>query len=439
MTFRDYLRQEPVITLVMLFLCSWPLASALLSLLGSLAHRSRPDPRRWLVPEPGDVTRAHAHYPVISVLIPAYNEAQVIGLAIAYASAIRWPALDIIVINDGSSDATAEVTRPLFITGPRVSVRLLSKANEGKSLALNDGLALCRGELALILDADGAPAPDVLELMVPHFGRFPRVCAVTGNPRVLNIRSMLTRLQAIEFSGTVGVQRRADAIWGRLTTFSGLCTLLRRDSVLAVGGFSPKMATEDIELTWRLQLAGCAVTYEPRALFGMQVPENLHGWWRQRIRWSRGLAQVLRRHLLSTLRPRNWRMWPLLFLAVASLVWVHAMLISSLLLVLSLLGVLGRSPPAIAALLAILGSVTIVGGILQGLTGIWLDRRFDPELHKQWPWTPCYPLYYWILCTASAIRGTLPGLVRRPPRLSTWNMTRSEANDSTEHAVQRRV
>jgi biofilm PGA synthesis N-glycosyltransferase PgaC len=56
------------------------------------------------------------------------------------------------------------------------------------------------------------------------------------------------------------------------------------------------MATEDIDLTWRLQLAGFAVVYEPKAFFGMQAPETVGAWWRQRLRWVRGLAQVLRRH-----------------------------------------------------------------------------------------------------------------------------------------------
>src|SRR5206468_2685503 len=111
-----------------------------------------------------------------------------------------------------------------------------------------------------------------LEHMAPHFVRGGKIAAVTGNPRVLNTRTVLARLQAIEFTSTVGVQRRGDAVWGRLMTVSGLCVLFDRRVVQGLHGFAPNMATEDIDLSWRLQLAGYDVVYEPNALFGMEAP-----------------------------------------------------------------------------------------------------------------------------------------------------------------------
>ena len=109
-------------------------------------------------------------------------------------------------------------------------------------------------------------------------------------------------------------------------TFSGLCTLLERDAVLDVGGFAADMTTEDIDLTWRLQLAGREVAYEPRALFGMQAPVTFRAWWRQRQRWARGLAQVLRRYTTSVFRPGNWRMWGIWSQCFFSLLWAHLFL-----------------------------------------------------------------------------------------------------------------
>jgi poly-beta-1,6-N-acetyl-D-glucosamine synthase len=417
--FFDALWDAPAYTLFAAFLCAYPLGSCLLSSFGALAFRSRGDPRRWRVPAPDDLERARRRYPVVSIVIPAHDEEEVIASAVRGALAVRWPEVDVVVADDGSRDGTAQAVLPFVEAG---RVRLLRKSvNEGKSLAINDALPLCRGELVLLLDADAVPEPAALERMAPHFLDAPSIALVTGNPRVVNTNTFLARLQAIEFSANVGVQRRGDAIWGRLMTFSGLCALFDRNAVLGVGGFAPDMATEDIDMTWRLQLAGREVIYEPSALFGMQAPESLPALWRQRKRWVLGLAQVLRRHLGRALRPASWRMWPVLAMASLSILWAHALLLAVVAWTVS--GPLGEAPPAILPFLALFGAVTVLAGIGQALLGVRLDRRYDPGLARQVPWAPWYPLVYWMLCVLLVVRGTLPGLFRRP-RLATWSSSR---------------
>ena len=91
------------------------------------------------------------------------------------------------------------------------------------------------------------------------------------------------------------MQRRAQRIWGRVMTVSGAVVAFRRSAILDVGLFTPSMATEDIDMTWRLQMRFWDVRYEPRAVVWMEVPPNLREFWKQRRRWVRGLAQVLRR------------------------------------------------------------------------------------------------------------------------------------------------
>jgi biofilm PGA synthesis N-glycosyltransferase PgaC len=341
---------EPVRTVLLVFLCAHPLGSAVLSMSGALAYRLRRGPRRWDVPDREDIARAQREFPVISVLIAAHNEELVIAKAIRRVLALDWPAIDLVVVDDGSTDGTREEVRPFVARG---QARLLHKPkNEGKSMALNDGLRLCRGDLVLVLDADGQPAPDALANLAVHFLR-PSVGAVTGNPRVLNTRNVLSRLQAIEFSATVGIQRRGDAVWGRLMTVSGLCVLLRRDVTASLGGFAPEMATEDIEMTWRLQLSGYEAMYEARALFGMEVPETLRTWWRQRCLWSLGLSQVLRRLALAALRPRYWRLWPVLIVGCLSIIWAHLVVLS---VVLAIAWVaLGHPLPELYGTLALFG------------------------------------------------------------------------------------
>ena len=417
--FFEYLWDAPVYTIFVAFLCAYPLASGLLSLVAALRFRAKGDAHFWYQRRPDDLERAHVRFPVVSVVIPAHNEEEVIAAAIDGVLRLRWPELDVIVVDDCSTDGTVQAVRPFVAAG---RVRLLRKSvNEGKSMAINDALPACRGKLVLLMDADGVPDSSALELMVPHFLDAPAVAAVTGNPRVLNTRTFLTRLQAIEFSASIGIQRRGDAIWGRLMTFSGLCALFDRDAVAALGGFAPDMATEDIELTWRLQLEGREVVYEPAALFGMQAPETFRLLWRQRTRWVRGLAQVLRRHTLKALRPAHWRMWPVLVMSWLSIIWAHALVLAVAIWLLS--EPLGRPPPEIVPLLALFGAVTITAGIAQAFAGMWLDHRYDPAIWRQAPWIAWYPSVYWILCVLLVVRGTLPGFLRTP-KLSVWQIPR---------------
>ena len=410
----ESLRVAPWLTIIVAFLVSYPMGSAIQSLTGAWWFRRGPR-LLWALGSHDRAAQARQMFPTVSVVIAAHNEELVIDKAIRRVLMLDWPDVDLVVVDDGSTDGTADVVCSFFPTG---KVRLLRKpVNEGKSMAVNDGTVLARGDLVLVLDADGQPEPRAIERMAQHF-TFARVAAVTGNPRVSNTRTVLARLQAIEFSASVGVQRRENAIWGRLTTVSGLCVMLRREVMLGLGGFAPDMATEDIEMTWRLQLAGYEVLYEPHALFGMQVPEKVRALWKQRRRWCRGLAQVIRRHGRAALRLHNARIWVLLGTACLSLLWVHLL---ALWLVLSLLGlrpfgdIADRWMPA----LGLIAAATIVTGTLQGFVGAWLDKRDDPPIMRQMLWAPWYPVVYWIGLALVVLRDTIPGFVRKP-RLATW-------------------
>lgn len=413
-TFIEFLRDSPLLTLFVAFVCAHPLGSGVLASASALAYV----PRKGHHVRPDEVATAPARHPIVSVVIPAHNEQGVIERALSRVLQLDWPALDVIVVDDGSTDATVEVVMPYVRDG---RTRLLRKpSNEGKSMAINDALETCVSDVVLVMDADGAPDPAALQVMVPHLLR-PGVAAVTGNPRVLNTRTNLARLQAIEFSATVGVHRRADAVWGRLTTFSGLCTLVDRRVIVGLGGFAPEMATEDIEMTWRLQLAGWRAEYEPSALFGMQVPERLSTLWTQRRRWVIGLAQVIRRHGGTAAKASNWRMWPVLVMSALSIFWAHAVVL--LFLVHLILELAGVARLTLAPLLLLVGAVTLVAGIIQALIGMSLDRRNDPDIYRQIPWIAWYPLCYWVLNVVLVARYTLTGLLRKPT-LSTWNLPR---------------
>ena len=110
-------------------------------------------------------------------------------------------------------------------------------------------------------------------------------------------------MQVLEAASIIGLIRRTQSLTGRVGIVAGVLGIFRRDRVLAVGGYDARMATEDIDLTWRLLMAGWHTAYEPRALVGMQVPSTLRALWAQRTRWARGQGEVLHAHLRDDLPP----------------------------------------------------------------------------------------------------------------------------------------
>lgn len=261
-----------------------------------------------LEPSGDDLAAARAAWPGVSVVIPARNEQHTIADTLEAALHLRWPQLEVIVIDDGSTDATrqmvehiADRVRRTGDTGRRITLITKDRA-EGKARSLNEAIAATDNELVLILDADTAVADDIVELVAPQLHHHPDVGAVAANVRVLDTARLLQKLQAIEFSSTVSTQRRGHAAWGRISTISGACALLRRSALIEVGGFDATQPAEDIELTWRLQTQGWRVGYEPQALVGTFMPTTMRGWFKQRTRCARGLVNALQANGRAALR-----------------------------------------------------------------------------------------------------------------------------------------
>lgn len=399
----------------MLFLVIYPVGSAIVWIAGSLtfhfinrSQHQRPPTGTELVP--------------VTVVIPAHNEELVIGDTLTAVRALDWPHLEIMVVDDGSTDSTFEVIRP-HLADKRIRV-MRKKLNEGKAMALNDALPLVASDFVLILDADGSPAPDVLRHMVPPLLREPGIAAITGNPQVSNTPNLLTKLQAIEFASTVAVMRRAQCVWGSVLTFSGLCTILRKSAVEEVGRFYPDMSTEDISMAWQLQASGYGIVFEPRAIFNMQVPETFPQWWSQRKRWALGLGQVLRRHHRIFLRRKSWPMVPVWIEASITVVWCHMLIAATVFLLLAaMFGLWGEGNSPIPFLW---GTIAGIVCLLQIAVGLSLDSRFDPRARRLMLWAPLYPLLYWWLCAITAVRGTFPGILKKPTKTVTWNTERIE-------------
>jgi biofilm PGA synthesis N-glycosyltransferase PgaC len=218
-------------------------------------------------------------------------------------------------------------------------------------------------------------------------------------------------MQVLESAAIIGLIRRTQSLTGRVGTVAGVLGLFRRDRVLAVGGYDGTMATEDIDLSWRLLLAGWHTAYEPHALVGMQVPSSLRALWKQRTRWARGQGEVLHRHLRATGGRRSQRMWMLSIESLASLVWVVA-LASSLLVV--LMGLALGDTFALFGLSLAWGIAISVVATVQLTVALALRHEYDRWGVRSFLLGPLYPLAYWTISAAAALHSQVLALARGP-------------------------
>ncbi len=359
--------------------------------------------------------------PSVSFVIPAFNEQDTIAQTLSGVLQVKYPDFEVVVVDDCSTDQTLERIHP-YLDDPRV--RLVRKlVNEGKAMALNDAIPATRGELIFIMDADAVPAPDILDRLVPHF-RWPRCAAVTGNPRVVNRDSFLAKLQAIEFASIISLMRRAQRIWGRIMTMSGVVGIFRRSALFDVGLYSPEMATEDIDLTWRLQLRHWDVRYESRAVMWMRVPQSLRGLWVQRRRWALGLSQVLWRHGREVLQWKNRRIWPVMCEAGLSVGWAYTYILLTVIWFLSF--AMGYPPVGASPIPNFWGMLIATVCLAQLYTGVVLDRGYDPALPRYYIIAIFYPLVYWILMAVITVVTAPRGMWvnRQRNKITQWKTVR---------------
>ncbi|MCC6349067.1 MAG: glycosyltransferase [Candidatus Eisenbacteria bacterium] len=237
--------------------------------------------------------RVDAPLPTVSVLIAAYDERPVIARTIEAVLAGSLAPLEVVVVDDGSRDGTADEVERIFGADPRV--RLLRQANAGKAAALNRAIEASHGEVLVCLDADTLFARDTLDRLAAHFAD-PHVGAVAGNVKVGNRVNVWTRWQALEYITSQNLDRRAYALLDAVTVVPGAVGAWRRSAVASVGGFRSDTLAEDMDLTWRLHRGGWRIENDPGAAGFTEAPDSLQALYRQRFRWSFGTLQCLWKH-----------------------------------------------------------------------------------------------------------------------------------------------
>lgn len=397
------------------FVFYYPLFMSFLWMLGALIFywKERQEPPYQ---QPADLDV----YPMVAVLIPCFNEGENADETITHALSLDYPNFEVIAINDGSSDNTAEVLDRLAMQYEKLRVVHLAQ-NQGKAVALQAGSLLTQAEFLIGIDGDALLDPHAAKWMIRHFLADRTVAAVTGNPRIRTRSTLLGRIQVGEFSSIVGMIKRAQRSFGRLFTVSGVITAFRKSAVHEVGYWSPNMLTEDIDITWKLQRAGWDIRFEPNALVWILMPETLKGLWKQRLRWAMGGAQVLVKNLDVFLKPKLNFLWPLMFELCLTLVWSYLMLIMAVLwlvhFVIPLGNLSGISSPFLPYGSGILLGLTC---LLQFALSKWMDSRYEPNLGKNYYWMIWYPFVFWLITVSATIIAFPKVLLRGDEKRARW-------------------
>lgn len=238
-------------------------------------------------------------YPFVSIVVPAYNEAEVIQSSLRSLLELRYPYYEIIAVDDGSTDGTLEKMKELEGNHYGVRVQVFRKENGGKAEALNYGIRRSKAPIVVCMDSDSKLTPEALRYGVRHF-QDPTVGAVAGNVKVINRHNIWTKLQALEYIEGLNIVRKAQAFFRSVNVIPGPMGFFRRTTLEGVGGYDSDTFAEDFDLTVKILADGWKINYEPKAVAYTEAPEELLDIIKQRYRWTRGVLQALRKrkHLL---------------------------------------------------------------------------------------------------------------------------------------------
>jgi len=261
--------------------------------------------------------------PPVSVVIAAFNEAKVINRTISALLKSDYQNLEIVVVDDGSTDGTAETVRRSF-AGIN-SVLVIEKLNGGKASALNLGIKESHGEIIVALDADTMFDKSTVGNLVRHF-EDPEIGAVSGNVKVGNRHNSWTWWQALEYITSQNFDRRAFGLLNCISVVPGAVGAWRKDAVVLAGLYSSQTLAEDTDLTFKVRQLGYRIITDNEALAYTEAPDNLKDLSKQRFRWAYGTLQCLWKHRSAMF---NTRFGAFGFFALPSL-WIYQILFQAL-------------------------------------------------------------------------------------------------------------
>jgi len=287
---------------VLLLLCTYGVHRAHLVLLWARTRRNvRQRIAEYELPEA---------LPKVTIQLPLYNEATVVERLLEATAAMDYPRdrLEIQVLDDSNDETRLLATRKvnaLQIAG--VDIKYVRRADRVgyKAGALDYGLNEASGELVAIFDADFIPQPDFLKRVVGHFSD-PKVAMVQTRWEHLNRgASLMTHVQAMLLDGHHVVENQARFGSGKLFNFSGTGGVWRKAAIADAGGWQHDTLTEDLDLSYRAQLAGWKFIYRPDVTTPSELPEEMSALRAQQFRWAKGTVQTARKLLWRVLSAKQ--------------------------------------------------------------------------------------------------------------------------------------
>jgi len=349
--------------------------------------------------------------PLVSIVVPAYNEELNSVRTINSLLGQDYPELEIIFVDDGSRDETYLKVHETFKDNPKVFV--YTKINGGKASALNFGIQKSHADYVVCIDADTQLKFDAVSLLMKKFDE-ENVAAVAGNVKVGNEVNMITRWQSIEYITSQNFDRRAFDLLNCITVIPGAIGAFRKDAILIAGGFTTDTLAEDCDLTMRLLRNGYIVRNCTAAISYTEAPETFKQFLKQRFRWSFGVMQCFWKHrdTLFNKKYKNFGMIAMPNILIFQILLPILAPLADIILVLSLLaasfGIVVASIPHIILYYFIFTLVDIAGAALA--------FAYEKENHLKLIWMlPQRLIYrqmmYYILIKSfnKAIKGELQG------------------------------
>ncbi len=406
---------DNIIEPLLAFLFYYPLFMAYLWMVGAMYYYYRFEWRQGGVDQ---VPELPSHPPV-TIIVPCHNEADNIADTIEALMAQDYPEFEVIAVNDASTDNTGAVLDALTERYPRLRVLHFS-VNQGKAMGLRMAALASPHEFLICIDGDAMLDPHATTWIMQHFVNGPRVGAVTGNPRIRTRSTLLGKIQVGEFSAIIGMIKRAQRIYGRVFTVSGVVSAFRKSALQQVGYWSVDMVTEDIDVSWRLQLKHWDIRYEPNALCWILMPETFRGLWKQRLRWAQGGAETALRYLRPMALWKSRRMWPVLLEFCVSVTWSYTMLLVAVLWLYSFFRPLPEFLQVPSMVPGWPGAVLGMTCLLQFAVSLYIDSRYEKGLWRGYFWMVWYPLAFWTINLCTSIVALPKALFKRRGTRAIW-------------------
>ncbi|MCG2586078.1 poly-beta-1,6-N-acetyl-D-glucosamine synthase [Massilia sp. TS11] len=406
---------DAVLDLVSDFCFLYPLFMSWIWIAGSLYYWVRFERRGSDPAHPPELSQ----FPKVALVVPCYNEE-----AHAYETVMNlldhdYPNFEVIAVNDGSKDRTGAILDELAAAHPRLRV-IHQRTNQGKAVGLTAAALLTDAEYVLGIDGDALLDHMAARWMVRQFLANPHLGAVTGNPRLRTRSTLLGRIQVGEFSSIVGLIKRAQRIYGRLFSVSGVCVMFRKAALTDVGFWSSETLTEDIDITWKLQVRHWDVSFEPAATCWILMPETLTGLWKQRLRWATGGAQAILKYKWIWTRWDQRMLWPIHLEYGLSMLWAYLTIGVALIWAAKLVLADSLSVAMHSMIPAWTGVLIATTAMLQTAVAMLLDSRYDYRLWRNYFYMIWYPMAYWVLGLLTSAVAFPKALLRKKGERGLW-------------------